>query len=263
MDCIRPAKLLQFLFFVLLWCVPPAQAEDRVVALADGVEVPVQVFPAEGSVVLLWLPSEMGFVPGESDAAAALARKGVEVWMADTLFARFLPVLASSLDMVPPEDVGQLIAAASKISGKRVYLVTAGRGAVPALRGALAWQEHWRRHSGSGRLAGAILLYPNLYEATPEPGEEARYLPVATRTNLPIVILQGQLSPWYWYLDTTKSMLEQGGSRVYVTVLPGTRDRFYGRDPGNVPLPAERAMAKRLPDLLEGALQVLTKAEEN
>jgi hypothetical protein len=152
---------------------------------------------------------------------------------------------------VPAEDVAQLIEAASRDTGKSVYLVTAGRGALPALLGAAQWvrQNPQRR----GVLAGAILLYPNLYVATPEPGEDADYRPIATQTSLDLFVLQGELSPLYWRLDTLRSKLEQGGSRVVIKTLPGTRDRFQARESTSVPLPSEQAMAARLPELVRDA----------
>lgn len=239
---------------VAVWAADPG-GQSRNVTLQDGTQVPVTVFPAAGRSLLLWLPSGSGLVPAESAAAARLASRGVEVWLADTLSARFLPPLPSSLEQVPASDVTQLIAAARREGGKTVYLVTSGRGAVPALQGAALWRrQHGGRDPGLG---GGILLFPDLYVAAPEPGEDARYLPIAFNTRLDLVILQGELSPWYWYLDALKTALERGGSTVRITPLPGTRDRFYGREAAKVPLASEQAMAKRLPELIFDAWQAL------
>lgn len=245
----------KFFALCLLLCLPlaafAATPMEKSIALAGGVEVPVSVYPATGDSVLLWLPSETGLVAAEREAADSLAQQGIEVWLADTLFARFLPILASSLDKVPAEDVAQLIEAASRDTGKSVVLVTAGRGAVPALQGAAQWamQNPQRR----AVLAGAILLYPNLYVATPDPGADADYRPIATQTSLNLFVLQGELSPLYWRLDVLRQKLEQGGSRVTVKTLPGTRDRFYAREATSLPLQSEQAMAARLPELIADA----------
>jgi len=245
------APLALCLFLCLPLAASAATPMEKGIALAGGVEVPVSIYPATGDSVLLWLPSETGLVAAEREAAAILAQQGLEVWLADTLFARFLPILASSLDKVPAEDVAQLIEAARRDTGKSVYLVTAGRGAVPALQGAAQWagQNPQRR----AVLAGAILLYPNLYVATPDPGEDADYRPIASQTRLELFVLQGELSPLYWRLDVLRNKLEQGGSRLTVKTLPGTRDRFYARESTSVPLPSEQAMAARLPELIGDA----------
>ena len=103
-------------------------------------------------------------------------------------------------------------------------------------------------------LRGVILLSPNLYVATPDPGKEAEYLPVTSHTKLPIAILQAENSPWKWRIEQLRSRLEQGGSKVNVVLLPGVRDRFYFRDDA---LPPEQALAARLPGLVLNALKSL------
>lgn len=256
------AMLRYFTVLCLLFCQPlvatsAAAPIEKSIAVGEGVEVPVSIFPARGDSLLLWLPSETGLVVAERNAAASLSQQGIEVWLADTLFARFLPMLASSLEKVPAEDVAQLIEAAHRETGKSVYLVTAGRGAVPALQGAVLWGRQYAQHRDA--LAGAILIHPNLYVATPEPGEEVDYRPVATQTRLDLVVLQGELSPLYWRLDALQEKLELGGSRVIVKTLKGTRDRFYAREATSVPLASEDAMATRLPELVFDAWRELRK----
>jgi len=254
---LRCVPLLCLLFFLPIGAVSAAAPIEKAIAMGEGVEVPVRIFAARGDSLLLWLPSETGLVAAEANAAAGLSQQGVEVWLADTLFARFLPILASSLEKVPAEDVAQLIEAAHRETGKSVYLVTAGRGAVPALRGAAQWGKQHPQHRDA--LAGAILIHPNLYVATPEPGEDVDYRPIATQTRLDLMVLQGELSPLYWRLDALQEKLEQGGSRVIVKTLKGTRDRFYAREATAVPLLTEDAMAARLPELVYDAWRELRK----
>jgi hypothetical protein len=205
---------------------PAADApRQRSVPLGDGAEVGVRVFPARGRELIVWLSSEGSQAATDEQIAEQLARTGIEVWLADVINARFLPELRSSLDEIPGADVAAVIAAAAA-SGKRVYLLSAGRGALPVLRGARTWQLDRPRDKA---LAGAILLWPSLYVATPEPGADAEYLPVVRETRLPIYILQPQLSPWYWRLERLTAELRKAGSVVQTKVLPGVRDRFYFR----------------------------------
>lgn len=205
---------------------PAAEApRQRTVPLGDGLDVAVRVFPARGRELVVWLPSESGQTSTDEQIAAQLAGTGIEVWLADVINARFLPEVRSSLELIPGADVAKVIAAAAA-SGKRVYLLSAARGAVPALRGARVWQHE---HPRENALAGAILLWPNLYVATPEPGADAEYLPVVRETRLRIYILQPQLSPWYWRLARLTAELQRAGSTVQTKVLPGVRDRFYYR----------------------------------
>lgn len=220
----------------------------QTIHLPGGTDVPVTIFPAKGQTLLLWLPSESGLVAAEYRTAAALAKTGIEVWLPDLQGAYFLPIVPSSLQKIPVADVVRLITVAQLRSRKAVYLVTEGRSAALALQAAAGLQKSRQK------LRGAILLSPNLYVETPEPGEEAEYLPIASRTKLPIVILQAENSPWKWRVEQLRSHLEQGGSKVKVVLLPGVRDRFYFRGDA---LPPEQELAARLPELVQNAEKTL------
>ena len=222
-------------------------ATSETLHLPGGTEVALSVFPAKGSILLIWLPSESGVVAAEHKTAAALAKSGIEVWLPDLHAAYFLPVVPSSLQQIPARDVASLIALGQQ-RGKTVYLASAGSGAALALQGAA------QLRNGANPLRGAILLSPNLFTATPEPGEEATYLPVTSRTRLPIFILQPDYSPWKWHVHDLQSRLQRGGSKIQLKFLPGVRDRFYYRDDAS---PAERAWAARLPELIVNALKSL------
>jgi len=235
-------------------------SRQRSVPLGDGLEVAVQVFPARGRELVVWLPSEAGQTSTDEQIAVQLAGTGIEVWLADVINARFLPEVRSSLELIPGADVAKVIAAAAA-SGKRVYLLSAARGAVPALRGARVWQlEHPRDNA----LAGAILLWPNLYVATPEPGADAEYLPVVGETRLRLYILQPTLSPWYWRLTRLTAELQSAGSTVQTKVLPGVRDRFYYRsDFAAIEGPArEIELAREFPGMVREAVTQLKHKPE-
>jgi thiol-disulfide isomerase/thioredoxin/alpha-beta hydrolase superfamily lysophospholipase len=221
---------------------------------AGGAEIPLLHFPAKGRAAVLWLPSESGLLQQEQQAAAALAKAGVEVWYADLFSAYFLPTLGSSFAKMPPADVAALIDRLRHTTGKRVYLLSAGRGALLALRAAHRWQEE---HPRAKPLGGAILISPKLYVRTPEPGLEGQLMPVVTATNLPLLILQPEKSIWRWKMKRIVPALSRGGSDVFVWYLPGVRDRFYYRQDASA---AEDAMARRLPTLIEQALPMLRTA---
>lgn len=236
------------LLFPLVALAGPPQGISETIHLAGGTGVPVTVFPARGQTLLLWLPSESGLVAVEHKAAAALTKTGIEVWLPDLQSAYFLPAVPSSMQKIPVADIVRLITVAQQRSRKAVYVVTEGRGAALALQAAASLPKSRQK------LRGAILFSPNLYVATPDPGNEAEYLPVTSRIKLPIVILQAENSPWRWRVEQLRSRLEQGGSQVKVVLLPGVRDRFYFRDDA---LPPERALAARLPRLVQTAQKTL------
>lgn len=234
-------------------CVSPAFATeiDTLQVAAGDTDISVTRYPAPGRSLVLWVPSEFGVLAAEHIAARHLAEKGYETWVADLYAARFLPTVPSSADALPAGDVAQLIGAARQQTHKRVYLLTSGRGAKYALEGAKLWQD---KKTDARALAGVILLYPNLYQKQPEPGEDPTYLPIAADTRLRVNILQGELSPWYWTLDTLRAELTRKGSAVSVTTFADIRDRFYFRDSAT---PAERALGERLPELIAAEVKKL------
>lgn len=235
------------LLFPLIVLSASARGTSETLHLQGGTDVPLTVFPAKGRTLLVWLPSESGIVAAEHKAAAVLAKSGIEVWLPDMHAAYFLPIVPSSMRQIPADDVARVIGLAQR-RGKAVYLVSGGSGA------ALALQAAARLGKSKNPLRGAILLSPNLFAGTPEPGEDAKYLAVASGTRLPIVILQPDYSPWKWRVDELQARLRQGGSKVRVEFLPGVRDRFYYREDAS---PTERALAVRLPELVLNALNSL------
>lgn len=217
----------------------------------DGNEIAVERFAAVGDSLFISLPHESSPLAVDTRLSQRLARLGIEVWLVDLLSANFLPVAASSMESIPPQQITALIEAAYQQTGKKVFLFSAGRGAVPMLRGA----RHWQEKTPNGQaLAGVILLGPKLFVETPAPGLEGELLPIATATNLPVFILQSALSPWFWKLPRLRRALEQGGSDVYLQRLDKVRDRFYFRPDA---MDLEHRLGDSLPRLLKQAATLL------
>ena len=237
-------------FALLLWAATAAATTEETLSLPDGTDLSYAVYAAEGRDLVIWVPSEAGLQVSEQATSEALSAAGVEVWIPDLVASRFLPYVQSSQDLIPAGDVAGLLDA-GRATGKRVFLVAVGRGAIPALRGARAWQES---AGGEATLAGAILLHPKFYTETPDPGVPARVLPIVEATNLPLFLIQPEKSPWRWRLHETVPALERGGSSVYVQYLPGVRDRFFFRPDADE---AERALGDTLPAMIAQAMRLL------
>ena len=227
-------------------------AEDATFNIHAGdTEISVEQFPASGNRLFIWLPSEAGRQPIHTTLATQLAKQGIETWLVDLLEANFLPVTESSMERIPAEQVGALIEAARNKTNKDIYLITTGRGTIPFLRGARHWQMQTTTQSG---LRGVILISPEFFVETPDPGEASRLMPIVESTNLPLFIIQPELSPWVWKLPITVAALEKSGSHVFVQRLPKVRDRFHFRPDATA---EEDRVTATLPALLSQASHLL------
>ena len=216
-------------------------------------EIDTTIYRAKGDTLFLWLYSEAGPQKNDHNIAKQLAKKNVEVWLIDLFAAHFLPVAASSMDRIPASDVSALIQYAFIKTGKKIIPVTTGRGSLPILNGTKLWQSQYQDQRA---LAGVILMSPKFFLESPEPGEEATLLDVVEQTNLPLFILQPQLSPWFWKLDQTIPALEKSGSDVFVQRIKNVRDRYYFRPDANA---YENKLSLKLATTLKRAANYLLK----
>ncbi len=246
----RMAVLRPILFFLALLAAFTARAGNLEVPLPGGEKIAVETYPATGDTRILWLPSDHGIAPRQRPTAEALAGMGFEVWMPDIHLALLLSPGRGSLKEVP-DSLGQALIEAAAADGRRVVLMASGRTAPLALGAARAWQLD---HPGEAGLLGAVLLHPNLYAETPQGGAEARYLPIASATNLPIYIFQPTLSASSWHLERLTELLERGGSNVTTQMLEEVSDGYNQRPDFT---PVEEAMTRRLPGQVSQALWML------
>ncbi|MGD8483906.1 MAG: TlpA disulfide reductase family protein [Thioalkalispiraceae bacterium] len=245
------SRFYHFVLFLLLPLLPLHAEEALTLATDSGEEISVTVHGAKGERLFIWLPSEAGPQRSEQTSAEQLAANGIEVWRVNLLEDYFLPVVASSMERIPASAISSLIQFARDKTGKQVYLVTTGRGAIPVLRGAHHWQQQFPGQPGLG---GAILLSPKFFIETPDPGEEGKLMPIVKATNLPLFIIQPNKSPWFWKLDKTVPALQQAGSDVYVRRLGNVRDRFNFRPDATA---YEKQLADKLPIILRQASKLL------
>ncbi len=249
---------LMALLALLPMASPASESLHEEVEINDEVVVEIRHFPArEGDFVLLGFPCDQGTGMAEAQAGEVLSEHGLDVWLADLLGAHFLPVGPTSMRSLEGEDVAQLIEHTHRLSGKRVVLIASGFGAIPTLRGARDWQV---AHPDSEALAGAILFFPVLTAKQPDPGQPIEYVPVVDEVAIPIVIMQPGNSPTRFWVNQLAKRLRDAGSLVKVEVLPKVRSRFYSRADASE---EELATARRLPELVEQAIETLITMESS
>ncbi|MCL7744604.1 TlpA family protein disulfide reductase [Guyparkeria hydrothermalis] len=211
---------------------PTAQAADIAVPVGEGGDrLEVQVIaPADGAAtdgpLVLWMVNQYGDMPGPTSIAHALVRQGATVWMVDLLDSLFL----TRSDTVVRERDGTAVAAligeaVKRFGGERdIAIVGSDRMAVPILRGMRAWQQGV---SDTSALAGAVLLFPNLYRGTPVAGEEPEFFGIVDATNLPVMVFQPERGVYMNRVDRLWQRLLDGGSDAFVRVIPETKDYYF------------------------------------
>jgi peroxiredoxin len=248
-----PRRILKALLigFSGAMAVAPCHAQDRVLRAGEA-ELPLSVVEVQQPrAVLLWLPSEHGVQEGQRRVAEALAARGIETWLADPFAAWMLPVSESSLMELPVDGLAQAIEAAAAQAPAPLLVVSHDRGSVPALEALRRWQLS---HPGDARVRGALLVTPNLYLQTPDPGQPARLGAVTRQTNLPLFLIQPELSTTALRLPELLEAL--GGARVYWRGVPEARDRFFFRPDATA---EELAQADRLPGWMVQGVQRLLR----
>ncbi len=245
---------------LMLLCSRQASAapSDVVISLDSGIEVVCQRYPAAGQVLAIWLTGQYGRTEEEHKAAADMAAQGVETWVTDFLTPYFLPLLPSSWNQVPDQDLSEwLEAVRQRNPERRIVLVSTGRVSSLALRAVHSWQGRYGQ-GGAQPVDGALLMFPLLYQDL-VPGQEPEYDAVVNKTQLDLVILQPKASAGYWWRERLKSALEVAGSRVWMSVLPGLRDGFYRRSDITE---QETAAGAQLGQILLDALKPLINKEK-
>jgi thiol-disulfide isomerase/thioredoxin len=197
-------------------------------------EIAVTRYPGNNSNndLIIWLPSEHGLPDSVFNTAQKLSQKNskTEVWVIDLLSSLFLPTQVSSINKIPHDILYQLLKKIHFLTGKRIFIVSSGRGALLAMRAS----HYWLQDSlNSKQFGGLILLYPNLFTATPEPGSAADYYPITHAVTVPIYILQPENSPWRWQLGILQQHLINAKAQPYISILPNIRDRFFFRPDAN------------------------------
>ena len=224
---------------------PQLSAREIKTIEAVDASIDVRVFAAQGNKLLLGFPCDEGKSLAEEKTAASLAEDGVEVWMPDMLSAYMLPNVRSSRAEIPVESLLAILNAAVK-TGKQVYLIASGADTALLLRAASEWEAKHKK-----QLSGAVLLFPRLFKSEPVPGVIPAYVDVVGKTQLPLMLLEGERTPNRWGIKSLTSQLEQGGSQVSSKLIPSVRGYFFKREDANR---SEEVVTSQLAGLIKVSL---------
>ena len=242
---------------VVLPAMPAHAMEPITIMLNDDTEVDIRDFIADGDEMLLGFACDQGGGSNEEKTASRLAQDGIETWMPDMLSAYMLPKLPSAIKSISGDDIVKIIENARKKTGKKVYLIAGGDAAAVALNGAARWKQKYGadRSSEQTGLGGIIMMFPRLNAKPPEPGKPPVYIDAVGKTDVPILVLEGERTPNRWGLPLLKKKLEAGGSRVITLIIPAVRGYFYNREDSNL---AEDVVTAQLAGVIKASLYTLT-----
>ena len=197
-------------------------AEEISVEIEDE-ELSLLRFNAKGDHLIIWVSPGFGNFQRALDVANAVSKRGIEVWHIDLAESLFLPQGTRTLRTLDGRYVAKLIEHAHEKTGKKITLMTRSYAALPVLRGARLWQIHSANNTtrNSGYLTGAILFSPELYSEIPPLGMDPVYDPIASSTNIPIMLYQASQRGNRWQLDKSLEHLRSGGSSGFLIIFQG------------------------------------------
>lgn len=191
-----------------------------------GEEITIQQFAASGDQLIIYIAPSYGFHDRSKDVARVLSELGLEIWMVDLIDNFFLTRSVESIREIDARYVAGIIEQAYIKTGKNVTLLTSSYGAIPSLRGARQWQLN-NPGLKNVYLNGVIMFSPELYRGIPVLGEDPAFEPIASATNIPIMIYQSELRNNRWQLQNVVKRLESGNAVVYQKILPDIASFFY------------------------------------
>lgn len=218
-------KLLS-LVFLLLSSLNALADQTLEFELSNDSSLLIHAYEGDGEELLLFLPSERGFGPGQTHTAQQLAFVGKDVWMVDLHASHMLPKTPSSIQEFEVNELVELVNIAKDKGFKKLFFVATGRGAQLALKTAYYWQMN---HSDRHYLGGHIFHAPHLIDGKPELGGEAHYVAIAKSSNLPVYLMASQYGTKYFRLGEIVEALKTGGSSVFTHRVKGVRGGFHMR----------------------------------
>ena len=229
---------------------PPAvMPRSGKVLVSDNLDIDINIYPAKGNQLILWIAPSYEFRQGHKEMAALLAASGFETWMVDMNEAQFLSHDSQAMRDINGRYIAEIVDRAHAKTGKSIAIMADANASIPALRAMREWQllAHETQY-----LQGAILFSPNLYSGIPQLGFAPDFMPIVSATNMPIMILQGEKNGARLYLDRLLEQLYSAGSQTYLRMLPGVVGLFYGEQR----TPIQDKSFYQVPDFVRTAFRV-------
>ena len=223
-------------------------AEDEItISISPDTELTIELFPAKGKYLILWLAPEYGLREGHRSLARLLMKQNIEVWQTNIVESLFLPQATSSIKKLNGTFVADLIQEAYKKTGKKIIVLGDSYATLSALRGAHQWQQ---KKEAISYFIGAILFSPYTYSFIPPLGQLPEYMPIVSSTNIPIMVYQAKKGGTFSQFNTLIEKLNQHGNPVYTQLLPNMMSLFYNEEPTTKMIDKARPIAKNIKKMI-------------
>lgn len=239
--------IFSILIFNILFINSSFAENEITVTVPSGDEITIEIFPAKGKSLILWLAPEYGIREGHRALARLLTQQNLEIWQANIVESLFMPQGTSSLKKLNGQHVAELIQYAHKTSGKKIIILGDSYASLSVLRGAHKWQE---KRQNKPYLIGAILFSPYTFASIPPLGQLPEYMQIVSATNIPMMIYQAKRGGTYSQFKTLISKLEQHGSPVYTRFLPNIMSLFYEDKPTKIMIEQVRPIANNIKKMI-------------
>ena len=247
---------LAICLMILTGTVCSANSAEEITVEVNDTELSLLRFAAEGEHLIIWVSPGFGNHQRSYEVARAISMRGIEVWHIDLAESLFMTQGTNTLRSLDGRYVAGLISRAHELTGKDITLMTRSYASLPVLRGARLWQQQTAGDSHkAGYLTGAILFSPELYSEIPSLGLEPVYDPIASSTNIPLMLYQSGRRGNRWQLDKTLEKLQSGGAAIHLKILPDVTGVFYIKDTAE----ETRALLKDLPEEVERVVHMLKR----
>lgn len=211
----------------LLWSGGAVLASSTLEITVGDLDIPLHHYAGDDtdSPALLWLPSSRGIQPPMHSVASDLAALGISVWIPDLHMAYFVDVGRASLKAFKDQDIAALMQAIHARDGRELVVM----GGYRSTRNVLGSIRAAQKSSHPMPVRGAILTSPQVFLPNPRPGSAAPLMPVVKQTNIPIYVIQPEVSTQRWRAENIYEALQLGGSQVFLHYFPETHAGFMMR----------------------------------
>lgn len=180
---------------------------------------------------------------------------GINVWSMDLVDSYMLPPTPNSFNKIPTSEVSEVIREARKSGYKNIFLYSISKSSNFALKVAYDYQSRYK----DGAIKGHIMHVPEVW-TTNHKTSKTTINEIAKSSNLPIYLIMTEFGTKYHLRKKIATILETGGSPVFVHKIKGVRSGFHVRPKAHL-TEYDLKIKETLPSIYKMATRLLLTTE--